>query len=127
MLSIESGLITCGNRMIVPRGMRPEMLQYIHEGHQGKERCLLRARNAVFWPKMTYDIQQLIEKRTAPFPMVHIGNRLVLLEKNGLSDSGRCILKVHHSEEITKFYLSSHVYRAIYDSHRNGSTPHNQK
>ena len=30
------------------------MLQYIHEGHQGKERCLLRARNTVFWPKMTY-------------------------------------------------------------------------
>ena len=34
MLSIESGLITCGNRIIVPREMRPEMLQYIHEGHK---------------------------------------------------------------------------------------------
>ena len=43
MLSIESGLITCGNRIIVPKEMRPEMLQYIHKGHQGKERCLLRA------------------------------------------------------------------------------------
>ena len=62
MLSIESGLITCWNRIIVPREMRPEMLQYIHEGCQGKERCLLRARNTVFWPKMTYYIQQLIEK-----------------------------------------------------------------
>ena len=38
------------------------MLQYVHEGHQGKERCLLRARNTVLWPKMTYDVQQLIEK-----------------------------------------------------------------
>ena len=62
MLSIESGLITCGNRIIVLREMQPEMLQYIYKGHQGKERCLLRARNTVFWPKMTYDIQQLIEK-----------------------------------------------------------------
>ena len=62
MLSIESGLITCGNRIIVPREMRPEMLQYKHKGHQGKERYLLRARNTVFWPKMTYDVQQLIEK-----------------------------------------------------------------
>ena len=62
MLSIESGLIICGNRIIVPKEMRPEMLQYIHKGHQGKERCLLGARNTVFWPKMTYDIQQLIEK-----------------------------------------------------------------
>ena len=42
--------------------MRTEMLQYIHEGHQGKGRCLLRARNTAFWPKMTYNIQQLIEK-----------------------------------------------------------------
>ena len=62
MLSIQSGLITCGDRIIVPREMRPEMLQYIYKGHQGKERCLLRARNTVFWPKMTYDFQQLIEK-----------------------------------------------------------------
>ena len=62
MLSIESGLITCGNRIIVPKKMRPEMLQYIHKGHQGKERCLLRARNTIFWPKMTYDVQELIER-----------------------------------------------------------------
>ena len=62
MPSIKSGLITCGNRIIVPKEMRPEMLQYIHNGHQGKERCLLRARNTVFWPKMTYNVQQLIEK-----------------------------------------------------------------
>ena len=61
-LSVKSGLITCGNRIIVPREMRPEMLQYIHEGHQGKERCLLRARNSAFWPKMTYDVQELIER-----------------------------------------------------------------
>ena len=94
MLSIESGLITCGNRIIVPREMRPEMLQY--KGHQGKERCLLRARNTVFLPKMTYDIQQLIEKcmicqeygksqpliGTTPISMAHIGNRFILLEKD---------------------------------------------
>ena len=48
--------------IIVPKEMRPKMLQYIHKEHQGKERCLLRARNTVFWPKMTYNIQQLIEK-----------------------------------------------------------------
>ena len=37
------------------------MLQYIHKGHQGKERCLLRTRNTVFWPKITYDIQELLK------------------------------------------------------------------
>ena len=38
------------------------MLQYIQEGHQGKERCLLQARNTVFWPKMIYDVQELTER-----------------------------------------------------------------
>ena len=61
-LSIENGLLTCGSRIIVPQEMQAEMLQYIHDGHQGKERCLLRARNTVFWPKITYDIQELIER-----------------------------------------------------------------
>ena len=59
MLSIKSGLIICGNRIIVRWKMRPEMLL---EGHQGRQRCLLRARNTVFWLTMTYNILQLIEK-----------------------------------------------------------------
>ena len=61
-LSIKNELLTCGSRIIVPHEMQAEMLQYIHDGHQGKERCLLRARNTVFWPKITYDIQELIER-----------------------------------------------------------------
>ena len=61
-LSIKNGLLTRGSRIIVPQEMRAEMLQYIHNGHQGKERCLLRARNTVFWPKIMYDIQELIER-----------------------------------------------------------------
>ena len=141
---IKSGLITCWNRITVPREMWPEMLQYIHEGHQGKERCLLRARNTVFWAKMTYDVQQLIEKcmicqehgksqpligttQELPISMAHISNRFVLLEKDGLSDSCRCLLKVHHSEEIAKFHLCSCVHRTIYDCHRIRPTSYNQK
>ena len=31
--------------------------------------------------------------RTSTFPMAHIGDRHILLEKNGLSNSGRCLLK----------------------------------
>ena len=62
LITCGNRLITCGNRIIVLKEMRPEMPQYIHEGHQGKERCLLRARNTVFWPKMMYDEQELIER-----------------------------------------------------------------
>ena len=61
-LSIENGLLTCGSRIVVPHEMQAEMLQYIHEGHQGRERCLLRARNTVFWPRISHDIQEVIER-----------------------------------------------------------------
>ena len=144
MLSIESGLITCRNRIIVPREMRPEMPQYIHKGHQSKEHCFLRARNTVFWPKMTYDIQQLIEKcmicqeyeksqlligttQELPPSMAHIGNRFIPLEKDGLSDSCRCLLQVHSGERIAQFHLCSHVHRIVHDFHRIGSTSYNQE
>ena len=74
------------------------MLQYIHEGHQGKERCLLWARNTVFWPKIMYDIQELIESMENPNPSLEpLGNfhhfhgthwqQISLLEENGLSHS----------------------------------------
>ena len=136
MLSIEPDLITCRTRILVPREMRLEMLQYIHEGHQGKEHCLLRARNAVFWPKIIYDIQQLIVKcmicqeygksqplnypGATPISMAHTGDRFVLLEKNGLFDSCICLFQVHPSEEIAQFYLCSLVHRIFYDCHRVG-------
>ena len=37
-------------------------MQKIQILNQGKERCLLQARNTVFWPKMTYEVQELIER-----------------------------------------------------------------
>ena len=91
--------------------MRPEMFQYVHEGHQGKERCLLRARNTVFWPKMIREVYHMpgtwkvttnhkYYSGTASFPVAHIGDRYVLLEKNGLSNSSRCLLKILHVRKL---------------------------
>ena len=131
LLNLDSLLVETES---VPREMRPEMLQYIHEGQQGKERCLLRARNAVFWPKMTYDIQQLIEKcmicqeyrksqpligttqELPPFPWHTLATDLFYWKRMDF-------LIVHHSEEIAKFHLSM----TIYDCHRIRSTSYNQK
>ena len=141
MLFIESGLITCGNRIIVPKEIRPEMLQYIHKGHQGKERCLPRARNTVFWPKMTYDIQQLIEKciiwqeygksqpiigttqELPPFPWHTLATDMFYWKRMDFL----MVADAHHSEETAKFHLSSCVHRAIYDCNRTRPTQHNWK
>ena len=64
---------------------------------------------------------------TTPISMAHIGNRSILLEKDGLSDSCRCLLQVHSGEETAQFNLCSHVHRIVYDCHRVGSTLFNQE
>ena len=119
ILCIESGLITCGNRIIVPKEMRPEMLQYVHEGHQARRdvslgqgtlylaqddlQCPATHREVYHMPgtwKVTTNHRHY--SGAVSFPMAHISNRYVLLEKNGLSNSSRCLLKILHSEEIAK-------------------------
>ena len=36
-------------------------MEKIHEGHQGVERCRMRARSSVWWPGVTSQIQQFVE------------------------------------------------------------------
>ncbi|XP_055915549.1 uncharacterized protein K02A2.6-like [Eupeodes corollae] len=42
--------------------MRYEMLKYIHGGHLSYEKCIRHPRDYVFWPKLTKDLQNFIQK-----------------------------------------------------------------
>ena len=57
-ISAENGLLFKGYRLIIPESLRNRCLQTIHEGHFGIEKMQLRARESVFWPKITADILQ---------------------------------------------------------------------
>ena len=61
-LSVEDGLITKGTRLLIPSTLRKRILEQIHEGHQGIEKCMLRAREAVFWPGISNDICEIVGK-----------------------------------------------------------------
>ena len=41
---------------MVPESLRSKALQIIHKGHYVVEKSVLRAREAVFWPRITQDI-----------------------------------------------------------------------
>ena len=51
--------------------------------------------------------------RTSPIPMAHIVDSHILLEKNGLSNSSRCLFKILPSEEIGQFYICNHLCNRI--------------
>ncbi|CAC5389777.1 unnamed protein product [Mytilus coruscus] len=55
------GLVFKGEKIVVPFALRKEMLQRIHEGHQGIERCKNRARDVLFWPAMSKQIEDVVQ------------------------------------------------------------------
>ena len=57
-LSIADGILLKATRAIVPPSLRPSMLTKIHQSHRGPEYCLRFARDAVFWPSMSKDIEE---------------------------------------------------------------------
>ena len=61
-LSMENGLITKGARLMIPSTLRRKVLEQIHEGHLGIEKCMLKARDSVFWPGISNDIRDTVEK-----------------------------------------------------------------
>ena len=59
---MENGLITKGARLIIPSTLRRKVLEQIHEGHLGIEKCMLKPRDSVFWPGISNDIRETVEK-----------------------------------------------------------------
>ena len=49
-LSVDDDLVVCGCRLLIPASMRREVLQKLHESHQGSVRTKQRARLVVYWP-----------------------------------------------------------------------------
>ncbi|KAK3708825.1 hypothetical protein QZH41_019571, partial [Actinostola sp. cb2023] len=58
-LTVQNGLLLKGCQLVIPLSMRMEMLDRIHAGHQGITKCRARARQAVWWPGMSRQIEEL--------------------------------------------------------------------
>ena len=61
-LSVEDGIATKGSRLLMPSTLWRKALEQIHEGHQGVEKCMLKARESVYWPGISDDIWETVEK-----------------------------------------------------------------
>ena len=60
-LSLYDGMLLRGQRMVIPQELQREILERIHEGHQGKVKSRERANSAVWWPGLARDINAIIE------------------------------------------------------------------
>lgn len=56
------GLIFKDQQIVVPRAMRHDMLDIIHQSHLGQVLCIRRARESIYWPGMTNDIVDKVQR-----------------------------------------------------------------
>lgn len=61
-IHVIKDLIFKGSKLIVPKSMYKEMLDKIHKGHQGINKCLKLARESLYWPNMSTDIKNIVEQ-----------------------------------------------------------------
>ena len=61
-LTVYNNLLLKGQRIVVPKKLQKETIVKIHQGHQGMERCRLRAKQSVWWPEMSQQIKDYIQQ-----------------------------------------------------------------
>ncbi len=61
-ISEIDGILLKNERIIIPSSLRPEMLEKIHVGHMGVEKCKRRARDVLYWPGMNSQIEEMVLK-----------------------------------------------------------------
>ena len=57
-LTVVDGIVMKGCKLVIPRVLRPRMLEIVHAGHMGVEKCLRRARYIMCWPHISAEISQ---------------------------------------------------------------------
>ena len=60
-LSVENGLLMRGSRVVIPAALRLEMLDRVHTGHQGISKCRERARQSLWWPGLSRQLEELVK------------------------------------------------------------------
>ena len=59
--TIYNDVLLFNERTIIPPTLQKETLQKIYEGHQGIERCRVRARTSVLWPNVSKQIADMVQ------------------------------------------------------------------
>ena len=60
-LTVQDGIILRGERVVIPTSVRKELKAKVHAGLSGINSCLRRARELIFWPRMSSAIRQYTE------------------------------------------------------------------
>ena len=61
-LSVQNGLLLRGSRLVISVSMQSDILNKLHMGHQGIRKCRERAKQAVWWPGISNQLEKLVRE-----------------------------------------------------------------
>ncbi|XP_018346784.1 PREDICTED: uncharacterized protein K02A2.6-like [Trachymyrmex septentrionalis] len=61
-LSIVDDTLLFGDRVIIPQGIQASILLSLHKGHPGIRRMKQLAREYIYWPKLSEDIERIVKR-----------------------------------------------------------------
>ena len=61
-LTVQHGLLMKGNRLVVPLPMRIDVLEKLHDAHQGITKCRERAKASVWWPGLSNQLEEVVKQ-----------------------------------------------------------------
>ncbi|UYV72120.1 K02A2.6-like [Cordylochernes scorpioides] len=59
-MSVIDGLLMRNSRIYIPKSLSSKVLNSLHEGHLGIEKCRGRARSSVWWPRISQEFGELV-------------------------------------------------------------------
>ena len=91
-ITIQEGLLLFRNRLIIPEILRADILERIHTGHQGIVKCRALARESVWWPKLSVQIESMVkecpvcikERPVPPEPLITTATPAYPFQKVGM-------------------------------------------
>ena len=61
-LNVQKEMVCNGDRIIIPKSMRTDLLNQLHGAHQGIEKTTALARDTVYWPEIDKHVKQTVEQ-----------------------------------------------------------------
>jgi len=59
-LTVQDGLLLRGTRLVIPTSLRPDILRYLHIGHQGITKCQAKAKQSIWWPGLGKQLEDVV-------------------------------------------------------------------
>ncbi|UYV67701.1 K02A2.6-like [Cordylochernes scorpioides] len=63
-LTYQNGLLLRGQRILIPKTLRKEILEKLHQGHFGINKCRSRAKESVWWLGISQEIERMVSSCT---------------------------------------------------------------